>query len=167
MAEMRNIVLSRTIINSMPLVAEVEGYSPPDVKKKTEETKGGRFVSGEATVGLEPLKGKLVLVGATADLLNTFEIEVDSYSEITVLASTLDELKNKTPLRYEHTCEITSATCEEIKPGAYKYTLEFVCRAYTFTDNGKVVFDIDVPTQKAVLFGKDMMEKHRANVEMA
>lgn len=166
MAETRNIVLSRVIANGFPMVAEIEGYTPPEVKKKMEETKGGRFVSGEAAVGLEVLKGTLSVVGVTDEMLSTFEVEVDSYSEITVLASTLDELKNKIPLRWEHTCEVTSIKTDEVKPGVYKKTIEFTCRAYKHQDNGKTIHDIDIPTQKAVVFGKDIMEKHRANVEM-
>ena len=167
MAENRNIVLSRVLANGYAMQAEIESYSAPEIKKITEAAKGGRFVAGETTVGLEPLKGKLVITGATDALLLTFGVEADSYSQITVLASTQDEQKNKTPLRWEHTCEVTSITGDEIKPGVMKHTIEFVCRGYTHTDNGKVIHDIDVATQKAVVFGKDLLEQHRKNVELA
>ncbi|WP_051227898.1 phage major tail tube protein [Oceanospirillum beijerinckii] len=166
MAETRAIVLSRALINGMPLVAEMESYTPPEITKKMEETKGARFVPGEVMTGLEVMKGKMVTVGATDEMLLTLGIDVDSYSEITVLGSTLDEQKNKIPLRWEHTCEVSSIKTEEIKGGLYKHTIDFTCRAFKHQDNGKIIHDIDVPTQKAVIFGKDFMEKHRANVEL-
>lgn len=167
MADNRNIVLSRVLANGYAMQAEIEGYTAPEIKKITEAAKGGRFVAGETTVGLEPLKGKLVISGVTDQLLLTFGIESSEYSQITVLASTQDEAKNKTPLRWEHTCEITSITGDEIKPGVMKHTIEFVCRGYKHTDNGNVIHDIDVPTQKAVVFGKDLLDEHRKNVELA
>lgn len=166
MAETRAIVLSRALINGMPLVAEMEDYTPPEITKKMEETKGGRFASSEIMVGLEVMKCKIVTTGATDDMLLTLGIDADSYSEITVLGSSLDEQKNKIPLRWEHTCEVTSIKTEAIKGGVYKHTLDITCRAFKHMDNGKIIHDIDVATQKAVLFGKDFMEAHRANVEM-
>lgn len=166
MAETRSIVLSRVIANGYPMVGEVEGFTPVEVKKIMEAAKGGRFVAGEVAVGVEVMKFSLSIVGVTDEMLRTFEVDADSYSEITVLASTIDEQKNKVGLRWEHTCEVTSIKTDEVKPGVYKKTLEFTCRAFKHTDNGSVIHDIDIPTQKVVVFGVDLMEPHRANTEM-
>ncbi|MBB1489375.1 phage major tail tube protein [Oceanospirillum sediminis] len=166
MAEVRAIEAFRCLINGLPFMAEVEGYTPPEVKKKMEETRGGRFVVNKIMTGLEAMEGQLTLIGATDEMLLSFGVEVDSYSEITVLASSLDQQKNKIPLRWEHTCEVTNIKSETIKGGLYKHTIDFTCRAFKHMDNGKIIHDIDEPTMKAVIFGKDHMEKHRANLEM-
>lgn len=167
MSDTRNYRLVRAIINGQPFMGALEGFTPPTVSKKTEESRGGRFVSGETVVGLEKLTGEIKLSGVTAELLMSQGLEAGEYSEITVLGSAEDSDKQRQPLKWEHTCEITHIKSAEIKPGKFDHTLAFTCRAYRHTDNGQVVYDINVRTQTCLIGGKDLLAEHRANVEMA
>ncbi len=167
MSDTRNHRLVRAIINGFPFMGGLEGYTPPAVTKVTEESKGGRFVAGEVVVGLEKLTGEIKLSGATAELLSSHGVEVGEFSEITVLGSSEDADKNKAPLKWEHTCEITSIKSGEVKPGKFDHTVAFTCRAYKHTDGPQLIYDINVKTQTCVIGGKDLLEQHRANVEMS
>lgn len=166
MADARTYRLVRAVINGLPVMGELESYTPPEVKRIMEDVKGGRFIASEIAIGLEKLTGEIKLSGVTAELLASQGVEVDEFSEITVLGSAEDADKVKTPMKWEHTCEITSIKSSEVKPGKFDHTIAFSCRAYKHTDTNTVIYDINTKTQKCVIGGKDLLEQHRANVEM-
>lgn len=166
MSDTRTYRLVRAVINGLPFMGELEGYTPPEVKRVMEDVKGGRFVASEIAVGLEKLTGEIKLSGATADLLASQGIEVDQFSQITILGSSEDAEKNTAPLKWEHTCEITSIKSGEVKPGKFDHTIAFSCRAYKHTDDGKVIYDINAKTQQCIIGGKDLLEAHRTNLEI-
>jgi len=167
MAGSRSYALPRAVINGFSVMGGVESYTPPSVSFIMEEVKGGRFVAGEMAVGIEAMKGKIVLSDVTDELLLSMGVELDEFSEITVLSSSIDEDKVKKKLRWEHTCDITKIDTGEVKPGKMQATLEFTCRVFKHMDNGKVIHNINTKTQETVVFGVDRMAQHRANVELA
>jgi P2 family phage contractile tail tube protein len=167
MADTRVYRLVRAIINGIPVMGSLDGYTPPPLEKEMEEAKGGRFLADEIMVGMKKGNASLKISGVTPGIIKAMGVSRAESCEITVLGAARDEEGVEVPLRWEHSGEVVSINSDEIKPGKMSHTLEFSCKSYTHTDNSEVLYDIDARTQKCVVGGVDLLEQSRANVELA
>ena len=164
MADGRNLVLLRAYVNGYPVMASLEGFTPPPVEKVTEEYKGGRYIAEKRVIGVTLGDWTLTLVGADADIIGAMGLGDDC--EVTVLGSVRDENGESVPQKYEVSGECTSADEGDLKPGKQSTTLKGSPYAFTKTEGSRVVHDINTRTQKAVVGGKDLLANDRRNVDL-
>lgn len=164
MADSRHIELMRAEINGFEVMASLEGFTAPDPEKITAEVKGGLFVGYKKTVGATLPDWSLSLSGASAELVKAMGVGEDC--EVTVYASIKGDDGTSVPAKYEMSGEVIKADKGEAKVGEEKLTLTGSPYAYTFTENNRVVHDVNAKTQKCVIGGKDILEKARRNVGM-
>jgi phage tail tube protein FII len=164
MADSRHVELLRAEINGFEVMASLEGFTPPDPEKITADVKGGMFVAYKKVVGATLPDWSLTLSGASADLIKS--MGVGSECEVTVYASVKGDDSSSVPVKYEMSGEVIKADKGEVKVSEDKLTLTGSPYAYTFTENNRVVHDVNAKTQKCVIGGKDLLEKARRNVGM-
>lgn len=145
-------------------MASLESFTPPDPEKITADVKGGMFVGYKKVVGASMPDWSLSLSGASADLIKSMGAGTEC--EVTVYASVKGDDGSSVPVKYEMSGEVTKADKGEVKVSEDKLTLTGSPYAYTFTENNRVVHDVNAKTQKCVIGGKDLLEKARRNVGM-
>jgi len=165
MADTRQIVLVRALVNGFPVMGSLEGFSPPAVEKTTEDNKGGRFIGHKTVVGAELGDWSLTLTTSSPELIKSMA-DGDG-AEVTVMQSIKGDDGVEVPRQHQMSGEILKAEDGEIKPGKEGMTLSGSPYAYTLTENGQVVHDINAKTQKCVVGGKDLLADARRNVDLA
>lgn len=164
MADKRNVVLLRAIINGFPVMAALDGFNPPPVEKTTEDAKGGRFIGHKHVVGATMGDWSLSLSGASPEAI--MSMGVGEQCEVTVMGSIEGDDASKVPVKYEMSGHVVKADQGEVKQGENKLTLTGSPYAYTHTENRKIIHDINAKTQKCIIGGEDMLAEHRRNVGM-
>ncbi|HHE0447285.1 TPA: phage major tail tube protein [Vibrio parahaemolyticus] len=165
MAGQRSRITRQGMINGQPLVKELDEFTPPEVKKTMQETRGGSFIPGEIWVGLEKMNGKWKVKGANQELLATYGLAAGELCQVDVKESHQDEDGNKFAIVYSLTGEIISVTESASKMGELPdHDMEMAVSAYKKTENGKIIYDIDRNAQILNLGNGDLMAEHRRNV---
>ena len=165
MADGRNMVLLRAYLNGFPIMASLEGFTPPPITKETEDMKGGRFIAEPRVIGLTMGDWSLNLAGADADLVNSMGNGRDN--ELTVEGSVENEDGSATKIEYNCSGEVTVVDEGEIKVGKQSVTVTGKPYAYRKKEAGNIVHDVNNRTQKAVVGGTDLLERHRKNVSLS
>jgi len=167
MAGQRSRITRQGIINGQPLVKELDEFTPPEIKKTMQETRGGSFIPGEIMVGLEKMNCKFKVKGANQELLAAFGLSAGELCQTDVKESHEDEDGNKFAIAYSVTGEIISVTESVSKMGELPdVEFEMAVSAYKKTESGKVVYDIDRNAQILNLGAGDLMAEHRRNIGM-
>lgn len=165
MAGQRSRITRQAMINGQPLVKELDEFTPPEVKKTMQETRGGSFIPGEIWVGLEKMNGKWKVKGANQELLAAYGLAAGELCQVDVKESHQDEDGNKFAIVYSLTGEIISVTESASKMGELPdHDMEMAVSAYKKTENGKIIYDIDRNAQILNLGNGDLMAEHRRNV---
>ncbi|EGR0992865.1 phage tail protein [Vibrio parahaemolyticus] len=165
MAGQRSRITRQGMINGQPLVKELDEFTPPEVKKAMQETRGGSFIPGEIWVGLEKMNGKWKVKGANQELLSAYGLAAGELCQVDVKESHQDEDGNKFAIVYSLTGEIISVTESASKMGELPdHDMEMAVSAYKKTENGKIIYDIDRNAQILNLGNGDLMAEHRRNV---
>lgn len=165
MAGQRSRITRQGMINGQPLVKELDEFTPPEVKKTMQETRGGSFIPGEIWVGLEKMNGKWKVKGANQELLAAYGLAAGELCQVDVKESHQDEYGNKFAIVYSLTGEIISVTESASKMGELPdHDMEMAVSAYKKTENGKIIYDIDRNAQILNLGNGDLMAEHRRNV---
>ncbi|EMI4225308.1 phage major tail tube protein [Vibrio alginolyticus] len=165
MAGQRSRITRQGMINGQPLVKELDEFTPPEVKKTMQETRGGSFIPGEIWVGLEKMNGKWKVKGANQELLAAYGLAAGELCQVDVKESHQDEDGNKFAIVYSLTGEIISVTESASKMGELPdHDMEMAVSAYKKTENGKIIYDIDRNAQILNLGNGDLMAEHRRNV---
>ena len=165
MAGQRSRITRQGMINGQPLVKELDEFTPPEVKKTMQETRGGSFIPGEIWVGLEKMNGKWKVKGANQELLAAYGLAAGELCQVDVKESHQDEDGNKFAIVYSLTGEIISVTESASKMGELPdHDMEMAVSAYKKTENGKIIYDIDRNAQILNLGDGDLMAEHRRNV---
>ncbi|EGZ6890202.1 phage tail protein [Vibrio parahaemolyticus] len=165
MAGQRSRKLLAATVNGHPLLAEIDEFTPPEVKKVMEEARGGKFIADEIMVGLEKLTYELKVLGPTADLLSAYGLKQGEICQVDVKASEQDKEGNKYALHYSLSGEVVGVKEEGVKMGSKPgVTISGSLTAYKKTENGKTVYDINTATQVINLGQGDIMAEHRRNV---
>ncbi|MCF2827062.1 MULTISPECIES: phage major tail tube protein [unclassified Pseudoalteromonas] len=167
MAGQRSRITRQGIINGNPLVKELDEFTPPEIKKAMQETRGGAFIPGEIWVGLEKMNGKWKVKGANQELLSAYGLAAGELCQVDVKESHQDEDGNKFAIVYSLSGEITSITESASKMGELPdHQFEMAVSAYKKTEDGKVIYNIDRNAQILDLGNGDLMAEHRRNIGM-
>ncbi|MBJ7540030.1 phage major tail tube protein [Marinomonas transparens] len=167
MAGQRSRISRMAIINGEPLIKELDEFTPPEVKKTMQETRGGAFIPGEVMVGLEKLTAKLKVKGANQALLSAFGLSGGEMCQVDVNESHQDEDGNKFAIKYIVTGEITGVTESASKMGELPdHEIEMSVSAYKKTEAGKTIYEINRNAQILNLGNGDIMADHRRNIGM-
>lgn len=165
MAGQRTLVLQEVVIEGHKFMGELQDHTPPVVERTTEDAKGGRYVSGKKRTGVTMSNATLKIRGLTADAAKAYGLESDSPCQIDVKESYYDEDGNAIAVHYSYTGEINKIDQGSRSTQAVpETTLEISPSIYKQTDDGKIVYDINVKTQYIDLGNGDIMAKHRTNV---
>jgi phage tail tube protein FII len=164
MSDSRNIVLVRALVNGLPVMAGLESFSPPMVEKTTEDDKGGRFVSIKSVTGVTLGDWTLTLTNGAAEFIRA--MGEGENAEITVLLSVKGDDGIKTQIKHEMSGEVLKAETGDIKVGKDSLTITGSPFAYTYTEGGSIVHDINGRTQKCVVGGKDLLTVARGHVDL-
>ena len=156
------------VFNGHTFMAEVEEYTPPEVKKIMEETRGGKFIADEMMTGVDKLNFELKLAGATTAALAEYGVNSSDLVQVDVRASDQDADDNVFAVKYEHSAEITSIKEENRKQGQKPtVTITGSVKVYKKTTNGLTNYHINTKTQVIDLGQGDIMAEHRRNVGLA
>ena len=167
MAGQRALITRQGIVNGQPLVKELDEFTPPEIKKAMQETRGGSFIPGEIMVGLEKMNSSFKVNGATQELLSAYGLSAGELCQVDVKESQQDEDGNKFAIVYSVTGEIISVKDSASKMGEVpNQEFEMAVTAYKKTENGKTIYDIDRNAQILNLGQGDLMVEHRRNVGM-
>ncbi len=167
MAGQRSLITRLVLINGVQLIKEVESFTPPNVKKVMQETRGGSFIPAEIMVGLEKMACKITIKGATKETLEAYGASADDPVQIDIKESLQDEDGIKIAMKYSITGEINNITDADSKMGELPSTdIEMSVIAYEKTENGKTIYDIDRNAQILDLGQGDLMSEHRSNIGM-
>lgn len=165
MAGQRTRITRMALINGYPLIKELDEFTPPEVKKTMQETRGGSFIPGEVMVGLEKLTAKFKIKGADQLLLSAFGLISGDLCQVNVNESHQDEDGNKFAIEYSITGEITGITESPSKMGELPdHDMEISVSAYKKMEYGKIIFEIDRNAQILNLGQGDILAEHRRNV---
>jgi P2 family phage contractile tail tube protein len=168
MAGQRTRKIMTATIEGNPLLGEVEEYTPPEIKKTMEDSRGGKFVPDEVWVGMEKMNFELKIVGASQSLLAAYGLGEGETCQIDVKTSEEDKDGNKFAIHDSLTGRIINVKEETIKMGEKPtVTITGSPTAYSKTENGTTIYDINTSTQKLNLGNGDLMEAHRRNVGIA
>ncbi|WP_337165756.1 phage major tail tube protein [Vibrio fluvialis] len=168
MAGQRTLVLQEVVIEGHKFMVELQEHTPPVVERTTEDTKGGRYVAGKQRTGVTMSNATLKIRGLTADAAKAYGLESDSPCQIDVKESYEDEDGNAIAVHYSYTGEINKIDQgSRSTQGMSETTLEIFPSIYKQTDDGKIVYDINVKTQYINLGDGDIMAKHRSNIGRA
>ena len=88
MAGQRKSVLLRVNFNGEPFMNEVINYKSSRPKKKMESVKGGTYVEGSTSVGIEAMKASVTIKGATTSVLRNYGLHNGNKLPVTRLART-------------------------------------------------------------------------------
>lgn len=167
MAGQRALITRQGIVNGQPLVKELDEFTPPEIKKAMQETRGGAFIPGEIMVGLEKMNSSFKVNGATQELLSAYGLSAGELCQVDVKESQQDEDGNKFAIVYSVTGEIISVKDSPSKMGEVpNQEFEMAVSAYKKTENGKTIYDIDRNAQILNLGQGDLMVEHRRNIGM-
>ncbi|KZN12592.1 phage major tail tube protein [Marinomonas sp. TW1] len=165
MAGQRTRISRMAIINGEPLIKELDEFTPPEVKKTMQETRGGSFIPGEIMVGLEKMTAKYKIKGANQALLSAFGLADGEMCQVNVNESHQDEDGNHFAIKYSITGEITGVTEAASKMGELPdHEIEMTVSAYKKTEAGKTIYEIDRNAQILNLGNGDLLAAHRRNV---
>ncbi|WP_299492968.1 phage major tail tube protein [uncultured Shewanella sp.] len=168
MAGQRSRITRSALVHGQPLMKELDEFTPPEIKKTMQETRGGSFIPGEIMVGLEKMSSKLKIKGAPQALLAAFGLGEGEVCQIDVKESHQDEDGNKFAVAYSLTGEIITVTESASKMGELPdQELEMSVRAYKKVESGKTIYEINRNAQILNLGNGDLMAEHRRNIGMS
>lgn len=167
MAGQRSLITRLILINGHQLIKEVEAFTPPNVKKVMQETRGGSFIPSEIMVGLEKMACKFTIKGATKETLEAYGASADDPVQVDIKESLQDEDGNKVAIAYSMTGEINNISDGDSKMGDLpSHDIEMSLIAYEKTENGKTIYNIDRNAQILDLGQGDLLAEHRRNIGM-
>lgn len=167
MAGPRSLKTRLLMMMGISLIKEVESFSPPNVKKVMQETRGGAFVPGEIWVGLEKMNSKLTVKGATQTFLASYGAKAGELVQVDIKESHQDSDGITYAMHYSLSGEIISVADSDSKMGDLPgHDIEMAVAAYKKTENGKIIYDIDINAQILNLGQGDLMVEHRRNIGM-
>lgn len=144
-------------VEDVPLVNEIDEFTPPKIKPKL-ATVDGAFVESEETVGLEKIDYTLKLRGELDQISNAIGQYILSNAQINVTEQGKTTEDGRYKLEYSLYGPITNIEQETVKMGEKPIvTITGTCKAYKQTDTGTVIHDINVKTGKLIVGGVDLM----------
>lgn len=165
MAGQRSRIKRTVLMDGAPLGKELEDFSPPEIKKKMEEIRGGHFLASEIMVGLEVLKSKLTIKGATPVVLKAMGVKQGERAQLDVIETHQDEDGVPAVKRYSLNGEVISLVEANTKVGELgQIELEMTLSAAELTENGTRIYKVDRDADIFDLGQGDLLEKHRAEV---
>jgi P2 family phage contractile tail tube protein len=154
-------------LQGLPLSATVEEFTPPKIEFDVEEMRGGRFIVEEMAKGGKALNAKLTLQGLGAEVMLALGVKLGDDILLNVREAGQDQDGNTWFTYHTVGGKLKSLAEDALKMGSKAITtLELSCRTYNRLENGVLVIDIDVRTQKFVLNGVDILGDARRAVLM-
>lgn len=167
MAGQRSLITRLILINGVQLIKEVESFTPPNVKKVMQETRGGSFIPAEILVGMEKMATKVTIKGATKEVLEAYGASQNDPVQIDIKESHQDEDGIAIKISHSMTGEINNISAGDSKMGDLpSHDIEMSVVAYEHLEAGKTVYNIDRNAQILDLGQGDLLAEHRRNIGM-
>ena len=166
---------TRSVLKNFNLFVDSKGYAGkvdevtlPKLTLKMEEFRaGGMDAPIEIEQGMEKLEMSFVVGSREFDILKTFGV-FGKETPLTLRGAFQDEMGVVTPVTINAT-----GICKERDLGTWKpgenapATLNFALKTYKETQDGTVLYDIDITNMKRVINGKDQLEGIRSALGMS
>ena len=166
MAERTRRILAATL-QGYPLLEEIEEFTPVNVEKAMEGSRGGRFVGRELMVGLENMTASIALTGADSGLFADLNPQEGEDVELYVRESWETEDGAAISVKHEITGTVSKVESQAVKMGEFpKRTVNLSVISTKRTEGDKLIHNINVRTQVVDLGSGDIMEKHRRAAEI-
>lgn len=166
MAERTRRLLAGTF-QGYPLLEEIEEFTPTNVEKTMEASRGGRFVSRELMVGLENMTASIVLTGADSAMFADLNPPTGEDVELYVRESWETEEGEAVSVKHEITGTVKKVESRAVKMGEFpQRTVELAVIASKRTEGDTLIHNINVRTQVVDLGSGDLMEAHRRAAEV-
>lgn len=151
-------------LEEVPLVNEIDDFTPPKIRAKTANNEGA-FVASEDTVGLEKLDWQLKVRGQLDDISQALGPYLMRSAQVNVTEKGRNTQEGSYTLDYSLYGPITGIEQEAVKMGEKPVcTISGTCKAYKQTDSGRVVHDINVDTGRTIVGGEDLMSTSGINL---
>lgn len=131
--------------NGVPVFFKLEEFSPPAVKKTTEDVRGGRLMADKIMTGFEAMEWTVKLAGAGIEELNGYGVHNDEPFTLSVWESYSDEYNNAFKLEYIIRGQILEVEQEGISMGGKpSHTVKGSARYFKQTENNQTIYEIDI-----------------------
>ena len=91
MAGPRSLLRRTANFNGTPVLRELKSFTPPEIKKKTQETRGGSLIPMDIFVGIESIKAKITIQGASAEMLSAYGVALGEPLQVDITDTLVDE----------------------------------------------------------------------------
>lgn len=145
------------MVEGVPLMNEIEDFSPPDVTMKR-QTISGQFIDSDMVVGVEKLEWSLKINGSQLLVLQALGSGFTDTAHISVIDS--GKTQDGIPYIVKHSLHgpITGIAEEPVRQGEKMVTtITGTANSYKKTDTGITLIDIDARTGKVDLGAGDIM----------
>lgn len=161
MSERTRRILAATM-QGYPLLEEIESFTPVNVEKTMEDSRGGRFVGRQLMVGLENMTASIVLNGADSEMFADLNPQTGEDVELYVRESWETQDGGAVSVKHEITGTVNKVESREVKMGEFpQRTVELAVIASKRTEGGTLIHNVNVRTQYVDLGNGDIMEPHR------
>lgn len=140
-------------LGKFPMHGEILSFKPPEIKNRTVDSTGGRYVKTSMVVGLEEMKFTLELSGAVDLMMLGFK----NGDKIEVYSGTRHE--NGVPVGDSHYMVVKyfEVNGGEVRQGEVaKTTITGSLSEYVYKQNGKEIVNINIDSMEVVNRGQDM-----------
>ncbi|HHQ4915628.1 TPA: phage major tail tube protein [Aeromonas hydrophila] len=143
MAGQRKSVLLRVVFNGEPFMNEVINYKSSRPKKKMESVKGGTYVEGSTSVGVEAMKASVTIKGTTTSVLRNYGLHNGNKLPVTVKEFLEDEDGQGFQVIEEWLGEIESIEDSEGAQGSLpQHTINLTLDNSKRTVNGEIEWEV-------------------------
>lgn len=141
--------------NGMPMVGRTKEFKPPVAEQVTDSVSEGRIIESYRLKGFKLGDFSFRQDGMTAEQAQALGVATGDSYPLTFKETVKD---GNTVVKYVHeiTGDIIKGFKDSSKIGEENvWTVEGKTATYKLTIDGKVIHDINIDTQKVILFGKD------------
>lgn len=147
MAGQTAFIAVEALVDGHPLIAEFEEYTAPEIKKVMESAQGGMYMDREIEVGLEKMTFELKISGLPLAARHSYGLKVGTQSQIDIIYQNRDDEGTIYKTKDALTCNITGVKDDPVKmKSKASCTISGACIAFKRTENGSIVYDIDIRT---------------------
>lgn len=147
--------------DGLPLVGKTKEFTAPIPERETADVTAGRIVQSYRTKGFKVGDWSFVQEGMTQSQAEKLGIAIGESYPLT-FKETVEEGDGKM-VKYEHliTGHITKASKAKTESGEENnWTVEGKTTTYQLRIDGKLVHNINIETQRFVMFGDDLTSKY-------
>lgn len=146
--------------NGIPLIGKTKDFTPPTPERVTDSVTEGRIIESYRDKGFKMDDFTFTQEGMSAEQAQALGVVTGAYYPLTLIKAVQEPDGSLTTYVHEITGHVTKAAPASNKMGdEVTWKVDGKASTYKLTINGSVVHDINLQTQKVVMFGQDLTSK--------